>query len=199
MEEINIVKDGLLQPRKVARFLINDASKKYLFFLMCFMTILAGVASGGDNATDEVMTSGELLVGFVIAVVLSPLFGVISYGVSAFFMWIFGKIVRGRATYKTMFKALLGVNMPFIIAFPFCFAWMILKPESYSNINNMSGSPIELVSILTMLVAAVWSIVNTVAAVSEAHEITIGEAILVIFLPIILLVILLVAALVVFL
>ena len=181
------LKNGWLKPRETARYLINDASIKYIIFLMSLLTIASATINSSNNSNIEVNMLWKALLAISI---FSPLLGAISFGVIAFFMWIIGKVAKGEGSFKDLFRALIGSNIPLLLAFPFMLTWAILEPESYLNEEVVAGSPIEVVGIITLLISIVWTFINMVIAISEAHKFSIGKALFTIFVPFILLIVL---------
>jgi len=176
------LKDGWFKPRETARYLIDHASTKYIIFLISILTIastsIQGSSIGGLNVDD-------LWLIFIVAVIISPLYGAITFGISAFFMWIIGKIVKGEGSFKDLFKGLIGANIPMLLAFPFMLTWAILEPQSFLNDKLLTGSPIEIIANLVLLIASVWSLINMIVAISEAHRFSIGKSLFTVFVPIV--------------
>lgn len=177
------LKDGWFRPRETARYLIDYASKKYIIFLMSILTIVSATV----NANHPSIDTDILWVVFLLVVIFSPLLGVISFALSAFLVWIIGKIVKGEGSFKDLFKGLIGANIPMLLAFPFMLAWAILEPQSFLNVELLTGTPIELIGNIMLLISSIWSLVNIVIAISEAHRFSIGKALFTIFAPIIVL------------
>ncbi len=176
------LKDGWLKPRQTARYLIDQASTKYIIFLMSVLTIASATVNGSNGGELDISI---LWIAFLVVVIFSPLLGAVSFGISAFFIWIVGKIVKGEGSFKDLFKALIGANIPMLLAFPFMLTWAILEPQSYVNQELLTGAPIETISSLALIVAGIWSFVNMIIATSEAHRFSIGKALFTVFLPII--------------
>ena len=189
------LKDGWFKPRATARYLIDHASTKYIIFLMSILTIASATVDVSDRVDLNVDILWMILLGVVI---LSPLLGAISFAFSAFFVWIIGKIVKGTGTFKDIFKALIGANIPMLLAFPFMLTWAILEPQSYMNQELSTGSPIEVIASIVLFVSGIWSLINLVIAISEAHRFSIGKALFTVFLPIIVLIALVVVFLIVY-
>ena len=188
------LKDGWFKPRETARFLIDHASTKYIIFLMSVLAIASATVNGGNSGgVDEDI----LWIIFLFAVIFSPLLGAISFAISAFFSWIIGKIVKGEGTFKDLFKALIGANIPMLLAFPFMLTWAILEPQSYVNQEISTGSPIEIIASIMLLISVVWSFVNMIIVISEAHRFSIGKALFTVFLPVIVLIALLIVFLII--
>ena len=189
------LKDGWFKPRATARYLIDHASTKYIIFLMSILTIASATVNGSDRADLDVNILWMILLGVVI---LSPLLGAISFAISAFFMWIIGKIVKGTGSFKDLFKALIGANIPLLLAFPFMLTWAILEPQSYVNQELSTGSPIEVIASIVLFISGIWILVNMIIAISEAHRFSIGKALFTVFIPIVVLFALMVVFLIVY-
>ena len=183
------LRDGWFKPRETARYLIDHASTKYIIFLMSILTI-ASATLQGNNVND---TNVDVLwIIFILVVILSPFYGAITFAIGAFIMWTVGKIVKGEGSFKDLFKALIGANIPVLLAFPFMLTWAILEPQSYLNDELLTGSPIEIIASLVLLISSIWSLINMIIAISEAHRFSIGKSLFTVFVPIIVLIALLV-------
>lgn len=176
------LKDGWFKPRLTARYLIDQASTKYIIFLLSVLTI-ASVTVNGSNS--EGLDVDILWIVLLVVAIFSPLLGAVSFAISAFFAWIVGKIVKGEGSFKDLFKALIGANIPMLLAFPFMLTWAILEPQSYVNQELLTGSPIETIASMVLIVSGIWSFVNMIIAVSEAHRFSIGKALFTVLLPIV--------------
>lgn len=190
------LKEGWLHPMLTARHMIEHASTKYLIFLISITTIAALV----DAVEAEIYSTIPVGLLLVLIVVFSPLAGFISVGLSAVIYWIFGKIVSGTATFNEMFKAVSVAGIPLFGALPFALAWMIFEPQSffYSSDSYIEVTSISSIAGIGIWVFSIWSFVNTVAVIAEAHRFSIGKALFTVFIPIILLILFLVGYLMLF-
>ena len=177
------LKYGWFRPRETARYLIDYASTKYIIFLMSILTIISATVNGNHSSIDIDL----LWVVFLLVVIFSPLVGVVSVAISAFFPWIIGKMVKGEGSFKDICKVSIGANIPLLLAFPFMLAWAILEPESFLNEKLLTDAPIEIIGNIVLFVSTFWSLVNMVIAISEANRFSIGKALFTIFIPIIVL------------
>lgn len=192
------LKEGWLHPKLTARHMIEHASRKYLVFLISITTIATSIVNSAQTDIYPTLSVGLLL---ILLVVFSPVVGFISVGLGALFMWLLGKIVSGTATFKEMFRAMSVVGIPLFGALPFALAWMIFEPQSffYSSDSLVKVTSIGTIAGIGSMVFSIWSFVNTVAAVAEAHRFSIGKALFTIFIQIIIVFLLIVGYLMLFL
>lgn len=169
------LKEGWLHPQLTARHMIDHASRKYFIFLISITTIANSIVNATETDIYPTIPVGLLL---ILIVVLSPLAGFISVGFSALMAWLFGKILSGTATFNEMFRAMSVVSIPLFGALPFALAWMIFEPQSFfaSSDSYVEVTGISSIAGIAIMVFSIWSIVNTVAAIAEAHRFSIGKA-----------------------
>lgn len=193
MENFEPLKDGWFKPRETTRFLIDHASKKYILFLLWVTTYANAIVSGSSGELGNGLNIYLLL---LIAFIIAPILGYLSHMLNALILFIFGKIAKGEAKIKDLFRMSIGATMPLLFAFPFSFAWAVLDPENYLALEPTTMGPVGIVAGLTAFATSIWALVNLVIGVSEAHKFSIGKAIFTIFTPIILLIILFVVIIV---
>ncbi len=169
------LKDGWFKPRETARYLIEHASTKYIIFLMSIFTIVnITIAMNGINTGS---LEGDILwIALFIVAILAPLIGTILFVLFAFILWIVGKVVRGEGAFKGLFKAVIVAYIPVLLAFPFMLTWAILEPQSYLNEQLLTGAPIESIASMVFFVSGLWSFINIIITVSEAHRFSVWKA-----------------------
>ena len=67
---------------------------------MSILTIVSATVNGNHSSIDIDL----LWVVFLLVVIFSPLVGVVSVAISAFFPWINGKMVKGEWSFKDIFR-----------------------------------------------------------------------------------------------
>lgn len=106
--------------------------------------------------------------GYLITAALAGLVtALIGFAFNTFFVWLLGKLLRGHATFKELFKALSVASIPAATLFPIVAGWLFLSFSTFTNPDLMVG--LHTVMAFAFFIIAIWSFVISIAAVSEAQ------------------------------
>ncbi|GLC86936.1 Yip1 family protein [Lysinibacillus piscis] len=157
-----------LHPKQTARYIIDEKSMGYAIFILSIGFIGSSLSGLIDS---DILMDMPLWLLIVLLLVLGPIIGLISISISALAIWLFGKLLKGTATYTQLFKALSLTAIPFILLIPFYGLWLVTAPDSLMNISFTGEIPwIFWPTILVTVVSSIWSFVISVGIVAEAHQ-----------------------------
>ena len=118
------------------------------------------------------------------AIILAPVWGYIIFSVSAWFVYITGKILKGKAKYRHIRAAIAWSNVPSIVS---CILWGFLIFSFGGNLFGnfatketfTTGQVWSIFSVMfVMLIVSIWSLVIYINALAEVQKISIMKAIL---------------------
>lgn len=176
-----------LQPKQTARYMIEHKSKGYAMFILSVGYIGSFLSSLRD--TDFDIAPVWLLVGSII---LAPIMAFVGNSITSWLYWRVGRVFDGVATYNEMFKSISLSSVPYVILIPFYSVWLMTAPESLINPTYIGPIPwYFLPTLILTFLTSMWSLGIVIATVAEAHQFSIGKAILTVIIPIIVIVILL--------
>ena len=176
----------LTAPKRAFEFINTYKYDKHLHILL----FLAGVSNGLTKASDKNMgdTTSLLWVLFT-SVIIGGFFGWISFYIySAMISWT-GKWLNGFAKTDDVLRVFAYATLPTILGIVFIIIQiavfgdrLFISEENYGNINTASNILFYGCAIL-QISFAVWSMVLLVLGVAEVQKFSIGNAILNVLLP----------------
>lgn len=177
-----------LHPKITARYVIEHKSMLYVLLIIS-IGYPGSVASGLINS--RLSHDFPIWAILLLIVILSPIFGIISTGFYAGVIWLTGKLFKGLASYKTLFKAFSLISIPYIALLPIILIWLftdstsLFYPEQSESYGFLNVTGILITGILISTVS-IWSFVIAVAVVAEAEKFSIWKAFFTILIPAIL-------------
>ncbi|KOS63469.1 YIP1 family protein [Lysinibacillus agricola] len=184
-----------LHPKQTTRFMIEEKSIGFAILLISIGYI--GVTLS-DLIDKKALLDWSPWFIVLFCVILSPISAIIGTAFAALITWLFGKLFKGTGTYSQLFKGLSLTAIPFLVLIPFYLIWLFTSPESLMDPNFAGTMPwIFWLTTLITIVIGIWSIVITVGAVAEAHQIPNWMAFFTILLPTIIFAILLIILIIV--
>lgn len=182
-EEIQPFFSVWLHPKKTAQYLIDH--KKWTYALI--FLVLGGIAEGITGLEDtKIYPTYPTWIMLVACILLGPFIAAISVSVSAFIIWLVGKMFGGKGKYEELFKVTTLTSIPIMSIAPFMLLWMANSPETYFNTDIETSSIVsilEFISALVYLVVGVWSFVINIAGVATAHQFSNWKAFFTIIIP----------------
>lgn len=193
VKPLNIWKSIWFHPRKTVQYALEHKSGMFVLFI----AMLAGVFHTLDQASSKDM--GDIMnVWFIIllAIMLGPIAGIVSLYIGSGILHLFAMMFGGRGNFTATKMAFTVSNIILIIL---GFVWI---PDLIIIGKGMFVSDYDfsifqflwlLVSLFLNLALAIWSMVAMIAALAEVHYFAIWKAVLVVFLPIIILTVIIVS------
>lgn len=197
---MNILTSVWLHPKKTVRHMIENR----LLRLAIVLVAVAGFFGAFVPATDPTMygdfdeqllaTEPMSFVELLLAGVFSAIFTVIAMFVAVGFIFLFGKLFKGKGTYWDVFQASALAVIPTLVIGIVGFVWAALNIQSF---NDFSGSnPMTMVYGVLAFVLGVWAFVISIAALAEANRYSNWRAFFTLMLPTIILIIVVVSIIV---
>lgn len=169
-EHVNPFLSIWYEPRVAARYVIE--TKTYVFPLV--LALISGVIGFVSQSFTD---NPYFLSGSDVYIMFNALFGalggVIGWIVGSFFMMLFGKMFRGKATFKDMALALsVGYIPTILIGLLTLLDIAIVGPTMFIENGFNTGGNLAwiLLSISIKMILSVWGMIISIKAISEAHR-----------------------------
>ena len=194
---MNILTSVWLHPKKTVRHMIENRLLRLAIVLVAVAGFFGAFVPATDPSTyggleDDVfamepMSFVELLLSGVFSAILTVIVMFIVVG----FIFLFGKLFKGKGTYWDVFQASALAVIPTLIVGVIGFVWAALDIQSF---NDFSGSnPMVLIYGVIAFVLGVWAFVISVGALAEANRYSNWRAFFTLMLPTIIFIIVIVA------
>ncbi|CEG22854.1 Yip1 domain protein [Planococcus massiliensis] len=171
-----------LHTREAIRWVLATKAWPYFFFLLYLAGISAGFISLSQSAMLELPLGAALLFAFVIAPVLLL---IASAFMSVLYLW-FGKIMKGSAAYKDVFKAVIAGLIPQIWLLPLILFFWIIAPEIFLSLTPKED-PFHVflyaAYFVILMATSLWSIVIQSKGLAEAHRMATWKGFLTLLVP----------------
>ena len=119
----------------------------------------------------------------LICIIGGPIMLLLMQFVVAGVILVFGKLFKGTATYKELYKALSVGYIPFIILIPFFTMWIASDPDSLLSSTVEPTGAIPTITVFVMLIMSIYSLVIQIVAVSEANNFSKWRAFFTLIIP----------------
>lgn len=162
-----------LHPKQTARYVIEQKSLFYVIMLIIFGYIAGAFSGFLDTA---LYPDFSYIWIFLIAIILSPILGIIVMFITTGIVFLVGKLLKGTGSFWDVFKASSLSSIPSIFTGPVYILWMFASPESFFFVNELSA--IAVIGTILIITISIWSIVILVAAIAEAHQFSIIRSII---------------------
>ncbi|MEK6268623.1 MAG: YIP1 family protein [Planococcus sp. (in: firmicutes)] len=173
------------RPRVTVRYVIEEKSSRFTFLLI----VLSGFV-GGLLATLNAEQFLPIVGIFLLALFLGPIGAAVSTAIGSGIYLLVGRLFKGEATYKEMFRALLTGQIPQIWLTPIIILWLLLLPETYfAEAGQLPAEDMGIMTIIFTLilgVVSIWTLFVQSNAVGEAHRFSAWKGFFVITIPAIL-------------
>lgn len=173
-------------PREVFKFINDNHYDKYANVLLFF----AGISKAFDRASLKDMgDKTSLLTILAVCIIVGGLLGWISYYLYAALLSWTGKWIKGQGDTKSILRIISYAMTPSIIALIFLIPQIgIYGNEMFKSDGDItSGGLVENIlfysSLIIELILGIWTMIFFVVGVSEVQKLSIGKAILNLFLP----------------
>ena len=168
-----------LHPKQTARYVIEHKTIVYALILLVLSSVLAGST---ELFNTEAYPDLSFVWIFLIFIILVPIIGITFMFITTGIVFLIGKLLNGTGSFWDVFKASSISSIPSICTAPL----LILG----TAVNEVSAVGL-IVGILT-IVTSIWAVVILVAAIAEAHQLSIIRSIITLIIPTIILVLLLI-------
>lgn len=111
----------------------------------------------------------EGILMLILAIVISPIWGYISFSISSWFLFFTGKWIDGKSDYSKIRAALAWSSLPY--SFVFSITMFILF------FVNFDGHALMNILLVLRTVTLVWVIVLTVSALSEVQKFSVIKSV----------------------
>jgi len=171
-EKLNPFFSVWLSTRKTIRYTLQNKTLGYSIALAA----ISGVASSISSANELLKSFDVPLLILIIGILLvGPLLGLLTWGISTTIFHLVGKLFQGRGTFKEMAQAMGIVMIPGIWMSPF---WILSLIFTHNNIFLINETDIFtagafiwlLISTLVLMFFAIWMIVIQSKAIGEVHQ-----------------------------
>lgn len=173
------------RPRETVRYVIEEKGSNFSFLLLVLSGFVAVLI--GNQGTEQ----GFPLLGVLLmALVVGPLAGLVGTAVASGIYLLVGRLFKGQATYKEMFRAVLTSQIIQIWLIPIVISWMFLSPVTYflqeGELPFENAGPLSIVLTFVLSFFSIWTFVVQCKAVGEAHRFSAWKGFFVIIIPAIL-------------
>ncbi|QOV13023.1 Yip1 family protein [Viridibacillus arvi] len=172
-----------LHPKKTARYILDHKGLGYAIIFILLGGMAGVLFSAMDAESLDIPTWGILL----ICLIGGPFIGLFSSTIGAGVFLLIGKLFKGKATYKEMFKVMGLSSIPHIWLAPILLLWMAFSPETFFRMDSdyleVKNLLVTLISSLVSLCVTIWSFVINVAVIAETHRFSNWRAFFTIFIP----------------
>ncbi|KOO52475.1 Yip1 family protein [Viridibacillus arvi] len=172
-----------LHPKKTARYILDHKGLGYAIIFILLGGMAGVLFSAMDAESLDIPTWGILL----ICLIGGPFIGLFSSAIGAGVFLLIGKLFKGKATYKEMFKVMGLSSIPHIWLAPILLLWMAFSPETFFRMDSdyleVKNLLVTLISSLVSLCVTIWSFVINVAVIAETHRFSNWRAFFTIFIP----------------
>lgn len=161
-----------VKPRETIQLLLQHKGFRY-FILVGLIGTFANQLGGliGVEYPKPLTLGGIVLSSMANSVI----FFFLATAFSAGLYKIFGLLVKGKGSFKDLFKVVSLSTIPYIWILPILLFWMQLSPESYfqlSSVQTLNDTLIRFIGTGIFLIFSIWSMVITIVGVSEVHKIS---------------------------
>ena len=168
-----------LHPKQTVRYVIEHKTIVYALMLLVLSTMVCGSA---ELFNTEAYPDLSFVWIFLIFIILVPVIGMTFMFITTGIVFFIGKLLNGTGSFWDVFKASSISSIPAICTAPL----LILG----TAINEVSAVGL-IVGILTFVIS-IWAVIILVAAIAEAHQLSIIRSIVTLIIPTIILVFLLI-------
>ncbi|MGE7921648.1 Yip1 family protein [Viridibacillus arvi] len=172
-----------LHPKKTARYILDHKGLGYAIIFI----LLGGMASVLFSAMDSESLDLPTWAILLICLIGGPFIGLFSSAIGAGVFLLIGKLFKGKATYKEMFKVMGLPSIPHIWLAPILLLWMAFSPETFFRLDSdyleVKNLLITLISSLVSFCVTIWSFVINVGVIAETHRFSNWRAFFTIFIP----------------
>lgn len=170
------------RPRETVRYVIEEKGSNFSFLLLVLSGFVA-VLIGNQGAEQGFPLWGVLLMALVVGL----LAGLVGTSVAAGIYLLVGRLFKGQATYKEMFRAVLTSQIIQIWLIPIVISWMFLSPVTYflqeGELPFENAGPLSIVLTFVLSFFSIWTFVVQCKAVGEAHRFSAWKGFFVIIIP----------------
>ncbi|ANU27152.1 Yip1 family protein [Planococcus versutus] len=170
------------RPRETVRYVIEEKESNFSFLLIVLSGFVA-VLIGNQGAEQGFPLLGVLL----MALLVGPLAAIVGTSVGAGIYLLIGRLFKGQATYKEMFRAVLTSQITQIWLIPFILLWILLSPETYflqaGEMPFENESPLSIILTLILSVVSIWTFFVQCKAIGEAHRLSAWKGFFIIAIP----------------
>lgn len=202
---MNILGSVWLHPKKTVRFMIENHMLRLAIVLVLVSgffgtyipaadpTMYGGFA-GEDMLGEEAFVAEPLsFVGLLVSGVFSSVFTLLIMFIVVGFIFLFGKLFKGKGTFWEVFQATAIATIPMTVTGIVGFVWAALNIQSF-NAPDVS-SPLFIMYGLLSGVLGIWSFIISIGALAEANRYSNVRAFFTLILPTILFVIVVISLL----
>ncbi|MGF9979219.1 Yip1 family protein [Viridibacillus arvi] len=172
-----------LHPKKTARYILDHKGLGYAIIFI----LLGGMASVLFSAMDSESLDLPTWAILLICLIGGPFIGLFSSAIGAGVFLLIGKLFKGKATYKEMFKVMGLSSIPHIWLAPILLLWMAFSPETFFRLDSdyleVKNLLVTLISSLVSFCVTIWSFVINVGVIAETHRFSNWRAFFTIFIP----------------
>lgn len=192
--EMNPFKTMWRQPRETIKYLLLNKSFWYIAFLG-FLGAWASALFERNDAANEKDYDGKLInpefvkPNAIIELLTTAISGAITVLLGAlilaFCYWLIGKLFKGTGTFNDLYRGSILTTMPYIIALPIAIIWLVLTPNSFYGIGDMSalGMVFSILAGVLMVISSIYAIVLTIVMISEVHQFSKWKAFFTMLIP----------------
>ena len=157
-------------PRETIRYTLEHKDFSYALYVGAVGGFGGGLASlAGTQYQPKYSLGGMVYSSFITGI----LYFMLSNLIVAFLLSAIGSIFKGKGTFKSLFQAMCLTMIPYIWILPILLFWMQLSPSTFFLIEGatmtLEGVILSYLGLSVILVAAIWTFVLTIIAISEAH------------------------------
>lgn len=171
----------LKKPRETIRAIIGFNSNYHLLLLSIIYGFSAVLGIAQKFKVGEKLDFMSIIIP---AIILAPIWGYIMFSISAWFVFITGKLIKGKAEYKHIRAAIAWSNVPSFVS---GILWILLILtyggnlfDNFANKETFSTSQVwGIFSVMFVLfIISIWSLVIYINALAEVQKFSIFKAIL---------------------
>jgi len=169
------------KPKATIRKIVDFDPNYRLFILSTIYGFSSLISLAQTFALGNVLNSYLILIACVI---LSPIWGYLIFSFASFFIYLSGKLLKGKALYSHIRCAIAWSNVPMIVnALSWIFLFIVFKenllkefPEGFP-FNDFQKSFLFLV-LFSQLIFSIWILVLYINSLAEVQQFSVGKAIL---------------------
>lgn len=175
---MNLLFSTWLHPKQSTRDVVHHKSMGYVLFIMTF----GYMGSTTVGFIDSNFYPGIPLWGIIMLLfALSPIIAILSNAIYAAMIWFTGKLFKGSATYKEVFKSFSLITIPYIVFIPIILIWMFVDPISLFDATNSGNYNFLIFTSIIVVITSIWSFVINIAVIAEVEQISNWKAFFTIF------------------
>ncbi|CAM3112732.1 Yip1 family protein [Filibacter tadaridae] len=172
-----------VRPRETVRYAINTKPMKFAVIL----ALLAGIPQMLDGATSNNLgDSISLPTIFILALIMGPLLGLLSWWIGSGISYIVGTWIGGSGGFDELKMATAISKIPYLLV---SLIWLvdiaILGGGMFTEEYDFSRTQIIwlFISGFVAIVTGIWTFVITIFAIAEAHRFSAWKSLLTMFIP----------------